>query len=116
MILPAAVVATPAAVSLIADAAAGGNGFDPFSLIGTVFTPVVVIILLLTNKLHTEGDYKRIAEDLESERARNAALQTALTEQAIPALTRSTLVLETISPLLQTEVHLRVRDRRPEEE
>jgi len=104
--MSAVAVTSPAAVSLLADATTG-IGFDPFSLIGTLLTPVIVVLLLLGGKLHTEGDYKRLADDLEAERARTAALQSALTDRVIPALTRSTLVLETVSPLLQTEVHLR---------
>jgi hypothetical protein len=91
--------------------AATNSGFDPYSLIGTLLTPVIVVILLLTNKLHTEGDYKRLQADLDLEKGRTTALQEALVERVIPALTRSTLVLEQVSPLLQTEVHLRTRER-----
>lgn len=111
MLTSVAAVSAPAVVS-VAGAVVDG-GFDPYSLIGTFITPVIVVALLLMGKLHTEGEHKRLLEDLDAEKARTAALQSALTDRVIPALTRSTLVLENVSPLLQTEVHLR---RRPEEE
>jgi len=104
----AAAVATPA-VFVAADAAA--NGFDPYSLIGTVLTPVIVVTLLLFGKLHTEADYQRVVTDLDLARAEQTRLQTALTDRAIPALTRSTLVLEALSPIVQTEVRLRAAAR-----
>lgn len=105
------VVGNAAVVGVLADAASS-NSFDPYSLVGTLLTPVLVVILLLTNKLHTEGDYKRLQQDLDLEKGRTTALQEALVERVIPALTRSTLVLEQVSPLLQTEVHIRGRDHR----
>jgi hypothetical protein len=111
MLAPAALAVSAPVATLLAEAATN-SGFDPYSLIGTLITPVLVVVLLLTNKLHTEGDYKRVIADLEVEKARTTTLQTALVDRVIPALTRSTLVLETVSPLLQTEVHLRgYRDR-----
>ena len=76
----------------------------------------MVIVLLLMNKLHTHSEVRRLEEDNDALRADNLRLQDALTDRVIPALTRSTLVLETISPLLQTEIHLRAareRDRPP---
>lgn len=105
MYLQAAAIGSGPAL-FVADAASNGS-LDPLSLIGTVVTPVLVVVLLLANKLHTDGDYRRVIADLHEERAERVRLQTALTERVIPALTRSTLVLETVSPLLQTEVHLR---------
>lgn len=105
MWFPTLAIGTPTGV-LIAEAATQSD-FDPVSLIGTLITPVLVVILLLTNKLHTEGDYKRLQQDLDLEKGRTTALQEALVERVIPALTRSTLVLEQVSPLLHTETHLR---------
>jgi hypothetical protein len=102
-------VATPPAM-VVAEAATGAS-FDPVSLIGSVITPVIVVVLLLIGKLHTDSDYKRVLADLEAERAERARLQTALTDRVIPALTRSTLVLEAVAPMLQNEIRLRaVRD------
>lgn len=112
MIVPLAVALAPAVV--VAAEASNGGGFDPYSLIGTVVTPVVVVALLLFGKLHTESDYKRLQEDLDAERAERARLQTALTDRVIPALTRSTLVLEALSPIVQTEVRLRAAARSPD--
>lgn len=113
MLAPAAFTAAPAAV-VLAETAATSN-FDPYSLIGTALTPVIVVALLLFGKLHTEKDYQRLAEDLDRERAESERLQTALTDRVIPALTRSTLVLEALSPIVQTEVRLRAAARSPDE-
>jgi hypothetical protein len=81
--------------------AAADQGFDPYSLIGTVVTPVLVIALLLMGKLHTHGEVARLETDLAARDAALAvkdeqltALQAGLVDRAIPALTRATLVLE----------------------
>jgi hypothetical protein len=95
MWVPAAVIAAPAVVS-VAATADGAGGFDPTTLIGTVVTPVLVIALILFGKLHTHGEVERLETDLAAERADNAALQAALTDRVVPALTRSTLVLEAL--------------------
>jgi hypothetical protein len=108
---PGAIVAAPAAIVL---AEAATNQFDPYSLIGTIVTPVIVVALLLFGKLHTEADYQRLADELEASRAEQMRLQTALTDRVIPALTRSTLVLEALSPIIQTEVRLRAAARAPD--
>lgn len=101
---PPAVVLTEAATS---------TGFDPYSLIGTVVTPVIVVALLLLGKLHTDADYKRVIADLDHERAERVRFQSALTERVVPALTRATLVLEAVSPSLQQEVRLRAAREEP---
>lgn len=111
----AAVVATPLFVDasgVLATSSTGG--FDVTSLVGTVVTPALVIVLLLFGKLRTEPEVKRLEADIDSLRAQVRekdaqinTLQTGIVDKAIPALARTTLVLETISPLLQTEVHLR---------
>lgn len=107
----------PAGV-LVAGAAAN-SGFDAWTLLttgGPVGILAVVVWLVLTDKLHTHGDYKRVVDELEAEKTERLRLQAALTDRAIPALTRSTLVLEALSPLLQNEVRLRAATRSPDGE
>lgn len=99
-------VVAPAALGLVADAATA-DSFGPYSLIGTVVTPVIVVVLLLAGKLHTHGELARLVDSNEQLRAQNQTLQEALIERAVPALTRSTMVLEQITPLIQNEVRLR---------
>jgi hypothetical protein len=53
-----------------------------------------VIVLLLSNRLHTHGEVQRLERDLAAERADGAAMRTWMQERGVPALTRSTLVLE----------------------
>lgn len=106
MLWPVTVAIPVAGVAVLTDAASSA-GFDPISIIGTVLTPTIVIILLLTGKLHTDSEVKRLEDAVTAKDAQLAALQSGLTDRVIPALTRATLVLETVSPLLQTDVHLR---------
>lgn len=89
--------------SVLAEAAASGT-FDPWSLVGTTVTPVVVLILLVTGYLHTGGDYKRMEADLKETREELTALRTSVMDRAIPALTRTTSVLEGLSPLIETRL------------
>lgn len=115
MLSTVALLATPAALSVVAATSTGVTGnFDLTSLVGTVVTPVIVIFLLLLGKLRTEPEVKRLERENDNLRelvhekdTQMLALQSGLVDKAIPALTRSTLVLETISPMLQTEVSLR---------
>jgi hypothetical protein len=84
------------------------TGFNPITLIGTVITPVTVIILVMMGKFRTENEVRSleaqnatIAQQLNLERERTQALQAGLIDQAVPALTRTTLVLERVAPLLE---------------
>lgn len=104
MIAPLAIVAVPAAGAL-AYTAADTGGVDLTSLIGTVVTPVIVILLLLTGKLRTDGEIKNRDETITILRQQNKdqatqlmALQTSVVEKAIPALTRTALILERLTP------------------
>jgi hypothetical protein len=104
MIVPLAVVAAPAATAL-AYTAADTGGVDLTSLLGTVVTPVIVILLLLTGKLRTEGEVKNRDETIRILRQQNTdkdvqltALQAGVVEKAIPALTRTALILERLTP------------------
>jgi hypothetical protein len=88
----------------ISAAAATTDGFDPWSLLttgGPVGVLVAVFWMLVTGKLHTDGEVKRLIaahvseldrarRDTETERAQRIALQSTLTGEVMPALTRST--------------------------
>lgn len=111
---PVAVIASPAVVSLGAAVVDPGSGFDPVSLIGTVITPVIVVGLFLAGKLHPHSEIVRMQETITrllAEKAEKdvqlAATQTWMRDQAFPGMARAALVLETITPLLQTDVRLR---------
>lgn len=112
--LPVALAVPPVYGFVMAAATDGTGGVNIPSIIGTTVTPVIVIILLLMGKLRTEPEVKRIEKSLSEANATVAVkdkqlqdLQAGLVDKAIPALTRTTLVLETIAPMLQTELHLR---------
>lgn len=93
IIAPVLALASPAAVSFVAETVSD-TGFDPWTLIGSVVTPVIVVVLLLTGKLRTGAETDRILADNTALRAQVDALQAGLVDRVIPALTRSTLVLE----------------------
>lgn len=89
---------------LLAVADAVGSGFDPLTLLASTGIPGVVIILLITGKLRTESEVKR----LEGENDRKdiviaqkdeqiQRLQAGIVDQAIPVLTRSTELLGRIT-------------------
>jgi hypothetical protein len=114
--LPLAIVGPPVTAALVsfADANSNSGGIDITALIGSAITPAIVVTLLLFGKLHTEPEVRALREDLVQERKDHAETRTQLAqaqagyiEKAIPALTRAVLVLETLTPILQTEVHLK---------
>lgn len=112
--VPLLIGGPPAGAIVAATVTGGGDGVNITSLIGTVVTPTIVIILLLLGKLRTEPEVKRLEQSNETMRQTILAkdndmqqLQAGLVDKAIPALTRSTLILETLAPVIQTEVHLR---------
>lgn len=108
---PAIFVITPTA------AAAAGEvvgGFDPWQLIGYGLTPVTFVVLFLTGQIVSKGELARALanlaiarQELADERTEAAKVQDSIIERVIPAVTKQTLVLEAIAPLLQTETHLR---------
>lgn len=112
--LVAALAVVPSGAA-IAEATTSG-GFDPYNLIGTLLTPVLVVVLLLFGKLHTEADYQRLEADRDAEKEERQRLQAALTDRVIPALSRSSLVIEAILPMVQNEVRLRAAARAPSTE
>jgi hypothetical protein len=97
------------------------SGFDLTSLLGTFVTPTIVVILILTGKLRTDADWKRIAaesdrkdEIITEQHTQLMAVQAAMMEKAIPALVRSSQVLEDVSSFFRTEVTIRrPHDDRP---
>ena len=110
MILATPIVAASALAAAAADTAA--NGFDPWSLLttgGPVGILVVIVWFLVTGRLHTDGEVKRLIAELDaartdqaSERAARIALQTTLIEQVVPALTRSTDAVTRSTDVMET--------------
>lgn len=101
------VVATPI-LGMVAATTSDNTGFDLTSLIGAGITPAIVIVLMLLGKLRTEPEVKRLESEVTQLRAQvrekdqqMLSLQGGLVDRAIPALTRSTLVLEALSPMLR---------------
>ena len=85
-------------------AAEAGSSFDPLQMLASAGLPGVVILLLITGKLRTESEVKRLEAD--NERLHGiiatkdeliAALNSSIVDRAIPALTTSTHVLERLS-------------------
>lgn len=79
----------------------GGSLNDPFTYLTGLGFPGIIIALLLTGQLVPKGVIDRMSKDLDRKdeiiKAKDeqiAALQAGLVDKAIPALTRSTQVLE----------------------
>lgn len=123
MWLPVSAVIAPPTAALVMAATDPTAGFNPYSLIGSAVTPVIVVVLLLFGKLRTETELKRLEEEIngpngykEQIRLKDEQLQLSLNgllERVVPALTRSTLVLENLAPMLQTEVTITRPPPRP---
>jgi hypothetical protein len=106
VLAPALVIAPPAVV-LLADASSSG-GLDPYAgLIGTLVTPVIVVLLLLAGKLHTDSDYQSRVDYGKDEHEERVRLQAVIDEQVIPRMGRNTLILEALMPLVRDQVRLR---------
>ena len=94
-----ALAAVPAAV-LSATSDAGG-GFDPLSLIKDFGFPTAVVIMFVCGFIVTKQELQRTRADLEAERAARVALQSTLTDQVVPALTRSTDAVNRSADLME---------------
>lgn len=86
-------------------------------LVGTIITPVVVVVMLVIGKLATgrerdrlEAEVARLNALLAERDAQIAAVQEKFTERVIPALVKATTALEAVAPYLQTETVVR-RDK-----
>lgn len=91
--------------------ASSGSGFDPFTLIGSTITPVIVIVLLLTGKLHTDVDYKHLEKYASREHDERVQLLTVVTETVLPNQHRATVIMELLLPFIEAEFRVRqVRD------
>jgi len=91
------------AARLLADAG-GGASFDPYTLIASTGIPGIVVVLLISGKLRTESEVKRLVSENERKdtviRQKDeqiVSLQQGIVEQAIPVLTRSTSLLEKLA-------------------
>jgi hypothetical protein len=74
---------------------------DPVSLLTSLGFPGVVIILFITGKLRWDGEVKRLVQEIDKKdeiiRLKDeqiSKLQSGIMDQAIPALTRSTQIME----------------------
>ena len=74
------------------------------SIVSSLVTPSVVVWLVVTGKL-VRG------VELEKSQEQNKALQDAMVEQVIPALTRATDTLRDATPVVQDAVALRRTQR-----
>jgi hypothetical protein len=107
---PAALIvfaASAPATWLVQAAADPGGKLDLQSLIGTTVTPAIVILLLLFGKLRMESEVKRLERDLAAERKERLDLLETVTTKVIPALTKSTLVLEKMVPTVEADITYR---------
>lgn len=102
---PLLIAAMPVGLSMVA--VGEQTGWDPTSLIGTAITPVIIVTLFLTGILHGPGEFNRMEADIDRLRDENERLHQTISERVIPAVTRSTLAVESVASLITTEVHLR---------
>lgn len=78
--------------------------FDPYTLLASAGIPGVVVLLLITGKLRTEAEVNRLVAEnsrkdlvIAQKDEQIQSLQRGIVDQAIPALTRSTLLMETLT-------------------
>ncbi len=84
-------------------------------LVGTfVLSQMTIVALLLSGKLRTDSDWKRLADEsdrkddlIERQSAQLQSVQDVFMDKAIPALERCSHALEDVSSLLRTEVTIR---------
>lgn len=84
-----------AIMQFLADTA-GGAATDPVTYVLGLGFPGVIIGLFITGQLRTKGEVERLE-------AANEKLLATL-DTAIPAIVKSTLIMEQITPLLQAEM------------
>ena len=77
------------------------NATDPISLLTSLGFPGIVISLFITGKLRWDGEVKRLIQEIDKKDEvikqkdeQIARLQDSIIQQAIPALTRSTQIME----------------------
>jgi hypothetical protein len=92
-----------AGLRLLADAG-GGASFDPYSVLASTGISGIVVVLLISGKLRTESEVKRLVSEnerkdtvIKQKDEQIVSLQAGIVEQAIPVLTRSTSLLEKLA-------------------
>ena len=81
---------------LLAPIAATSAAEDPFTWLINLGVAGIVIVLLITGKLRTGKEVEYLLEEMAAKDELIKAFQTQLMGQTLPALTRSTQVLEAI--------------------
>jgi hypothetical protein len=92
-----------AGLRLLADAGVGAS-FDPYNLLASTGITGTVIALLISGKLRTESEVKRLVSEnerkdvvIKQKDEQIVSLQAGIVDQAIPVLTRSTSLLEKLA-------------------
>lgn len=112
MWLAAGLLAAPpvaTAVTALADQQPGL--VSPETLVGTLITPVMVVVLFLTNQIYSRGHVKNLEAALKESQDREQAKDEQYSqsmERVIPALTLSTNVLNEVSPFIRSGVLLQL--------
>lgn len=102
---PAVLAAVPP-IAVLASTAAGGSP-DIVSVIEALGFPTALVVAWIFGWVVSGREHDRVIKDRDEERAERIRLQTAMSDRAIPALTRQTLVMEAALPLLEERVRLR---------
>lgn len=107
---PALIVSAPTSV-LMAEAVTSSDPLQSWLSYGAVGAMVVAFAVGL---IVPKSTHEKARADLNEERHAHAetraqlvALQSSTSDRVIPALTKSTLVLEALTPIVQAEIALR---------
>ena len=73
-------------------------GQDPYSTIISLGPVGFILVLFLVGKIRTEGEVKRLEEEVRKKDERIEKLQDTIIDKAIPALVQSTDLLQRIAP------------------
>lgn len=81
--------------------AAGQTVTDPLTALIGLGPVGIIAFLFIIGKIRTEGEVKRLTDNLDKKDEQIASLQKSIMEQAIPAVVKATEVLQEIAPLLR---------------
>lgn len=83
-------LATLAALPLAAAVADTTSGFDPVSLISSAGVAGAFAVAFAAGRIRSKAEVDNLRSDLAEARAQVIVLQTAMTQEVVPALVRST--------------------------